>query len=387
MGKRIVAADGTNRVEGKRSRGDGVWRPRAAGGWAWELMHDGQRLRTIGRTKVDARKAMKEITARIDAGLPARDAKVTVAAWMALWKDVQLESKPRKPTTKATYKTLSKHHIEADPIGTIPLDKLKPSDIDRLLIRLRAKDLGESSVRQIYHVLRLALSDAARDGLLARNPAEAVERPVAPHSEAKHLSPADVVKLLKAAKKSRYYVVLAIIAATGMRRGEALALRWDDVDLVGATAQVRGTLARIDGALVVTEAKTEKSRRTLELAPEVVDLLARHKDAQEAEAAIAANLWADTGFVFTTEFGKPVDPRNIFRTMQTAAKAAKIKGVGVHTLRHSWASALMAGGENIKDVSEILGHAGVAITGDTYVHTTSDSKRAMMAKMAKLIGL
>ena len=67
MGKRIVAADGTNRVEGKRSRGDGVWRPRAAGGWAWELMHDGQRLRTIGRTKVDARKAMKEITARIDA--------------------------------------------------------------------------------------------------------------------------------------------------------------------------------------------------------------------------------------------------------------------------------------------------------------------------------
>jgi integrase len=387
VGQRVYNEDGTYRVEGKRSPGEGAWSARTGGGWRYQVMHDGQRLRTDGRTKSDARTAMKELITRMDAGVPPRDARITVAAWMSEWRRVQLEARPRKPTTKATYNTLSRLHIEPETVGKIPLDKLKASDVDRLLIRLRAKGLSESSVRQVYHVLRLALSDAVRDNLLARNPVELVDRPVAPRREARYLSPAEMVRLLEAAKDSRYYPVLALIAATGVRRGEALGLHWADVDLVGATMQVRGTLARVGGELIVTETKTTKSRRTIELAPEVVDLLARHKDTQEAEARRAANKWSDTDFVFTTETGNPVDGRNLFRTMQAAASKAGIKDVGIHTLRHSMASALMDAGANIKVVSDLLGHSSVAITGDIYVHATSDGKRSAMVSMAQMIGL
>ena len=387
MGKRVYCEDGTYRVDGKRSKGDGSWTERSGGGWSHEMMRDGHRLRAVGRTKTDARNDMNEQIRRLAEGQPAKDAKVTLAAWMAEWKTVQLEAKPRKATTKSAYRTLSRLHIEPDPIGKLALDKLKPSDIDRLIVRLRGKGLAESTVRQIYHILRLALSGAVRDGLLARNPAELVDRPVPPHREARHLSPAELRSLLEAARPSRNHAVIELIAATGMRRGEALALHWKDIDFLGATLRIRGTLARVDGELIVTDTKTEKSRRTIELAPEVIDLLARHKDVQAREAKAAANMWEKTGFVFATAFGRPVDPRNIYRTLQVAAKKAKIEGAGVHTLRHSWASAMMESGENIKVVSEILGHSSVAITGDIYVHTTSDSKRAAMASMAKLIGL
>jgi len=115
-------------------------------------------------------------------------------------------------------------HIEPDRIGKLALDKLKPSDIDRLIVRLRDKGLAESTVRQIYHILRLALSGAVRDGLLARNPTGLVDRPVSPHKEARHLSPAELRSLLEAARSSRNHAVIALIAATGMRLREALAL-------------------------------------------------------------------------------------------------------------------------------------------------------------------
>ena len=126
-------------------------------------------------------------------------------------------------------------HIEPDRIGKLALDKLKPSDIDRLIVRLRDKGLAESTVRQIYHILRLALSGAVRDGLLARNPTGLVDRPVPPHKEARHLSPAELRSLLEAARSSRNHAVIALIAATGMRLREALALHWKDVDVLGGT--------------------------------------------------------------------------------------------------------------------------------------------------------
>lgn len=387
MGKRVRNADGTYRVETKRSKGDGSWSECANGGWAYRVMHDGHRLRATGRTKLEARKSMKDQIRRIEEGQPARDARVTLAAWMGEWSSVQLEARPIKVSTRNIYKTLSRLHIESDQISRIPLDKLRPSDIDGLIVRLRKKRLGGSTIRQVYHVLRLALAGAVRDGLLARNPAKLVERPLAPRSEAKHLNPTELATLLEAAQSLRYRTVLVLIAATGLRRGEALALKWGDIDFVSATMRVCGTLARIDGELVVTDTKTERSRRTLELAPGVLDLLARHKDVQAKEAAFAGQAWQDTDFVFATEFGGPVDPRNILRTLKLAAKKVKIDGVCVHTLRHSWASAMVDCGENIKIVSEMLGHSSVAITGDVYVHTNSNTKRAAMTSMAKMIGL
>lgn len=166
-----------------------------------------------------------------------------------------------------------------------------------------------------------------------------------------------------------------------------MALTWSDVDLDAAVLRVRGTLGRVAGELVVTEPKTAKSRRVLRLSPGVVALLRSHRKTQMAERIKAANVWHESGFVFTTENGQPVDPRNLLRALKAAAGRAGLDGVGVHTLRHSAASALLEQGIGLKTVSEMLGHSSVAITGDVYQHVSDGAAQAAADALAAAIGV
>ena len=268
------------------------------------------------------------------------------------------------------------------------LDRLKPSQVDGLLLELRAKKLSDSTVRQVFTVLGIALEDAVRDGLIARNPVKAVQRPSVPHVEACHLSPAEVAALLEAAETSHFRPLLALIAATGLRRGEAGALSWSDVDWIHSTLRVRGTLTRIDGELKVTEPKTAKSRRTLPLSPGAIALLKAHRARQREERIRAGRVWQGSQYVFTTELGGPVDPRNVLRAFRTAAvKAGTPAAATVHTLRHSAATTWLENGTNIKAVSELLGHSSISITGDVYGHVTEETARQAMDVLADAIGL
>src|SRR3954470_13905163 len=119
--------------------------------------------------------------------------------------------------------------------------------------------------------------------------------------------------LLQAARDTRYAPLFALLVHTGLRRGEALALKWTDVDLERHTLRVRGTLSRIDGQLTVTEPKTAKSRRFVPISAPAQQLLTAVHAAQDVERRRAGSAWRETGFVFTTEFGEPCDPRNAFR--------------------------------------------------------------------------
>lgn len=193
--------------------------------------------------------------------------------------------------------------------------------------------------------------------------------------------------MLDVAASSRYYALLRLIAATGVRKGEALALKWTDVDTKAGTLAVRGTLSRVDGALVVTEPKTDSSRRVLPLSLAVVAILKAHKKAQAVERLHVGNLWRDSGHVFATEFGGPVEPRNALRALTVAAKVAGIKGANVHTLRHSAATGWLEAGYNLKAVSDLLGHSDISITGNIYAHTSDETARAAMASRSAAIGL
>jgi integrase len=303
------------------------------------------------------------------------------------------------------YDNLSRRHLETGKFGVTRLDRLKPSDVEALVLTLRARTkpgkrnpnaddetepvraLSDSSVRQIYTVLRAGLDGAVRDGLLARNPAAAVRRPGIVRREVKHLDADAVAMVLQAADDSRYHTALVLIAATGLRKGEALGLRWDRVDLDAGTLKVAATLGRIGDRLVISEPKTERSRRTVPLHAGVVAMLRKHRTAQKVERLRAANQWNDSGLVFTTEMGGPVDPRNLLRTIEVAAKAAGLTDVGVHTLRHSAAVAWLEAGVHIKAVADLLGHSSIAITGDVYGHTSDDTARSAIEGLALRLGL
>jgi integrase len=172
-----------------------------------------------------------------------------------------------------------------------------------------------------------------------------------------------------------------------LRRGEALALRWADVDLDGGVLRVVATLARIDGQQLVSAPKTAKSRRMLRVSPGVVELLRAHRRAQAAERLAAGSQWQDHGLVFATEMGRPVKPRNLCRALTVAASRAGVDGVGVHTLRHSVATVMLEDGHGLKTVSEMLGHSSVAITGDIYQHVSDAAAQAAADSMAAALGL
>lgn len=357
-----------------------------------------------GKTRADVRDKMRHVRERLDKGVAVKDSKRTVADWLARWRATTLAASDRKQSTRELYANLCRRHLEPEPFGAIRLDKLRPSDVEALVLAMRAKTkpgkptkenpnpgpvraLSDATIRQVYTVLRASLDGAVRDGMLAKNPAAAVKRPSVARKEAQHLSMVDVNKILLCADGLRYRNVLVLIAATGLRRGEALALRWSDIDLNAGTLVVRGTLGRIGGKLTITEPKTDRSRRTIPIAAPLVAMLRAHRADQETESFAAANQWQGRGLVFATEFGTPVDPRNILRTIQIAAQKASMSDIGIHTLRHSAAVAWLESRVHIRAVADLLGHSSIAITGDIYGHTSDDAARTAVEGLAGQLGL
>lgn len=377
----------------RRGSGEGTIRRRPGGDWEARIRYTdpdtGERKRVsfYGATAAAARAKAAAARGRITAGAPVRDATRTVADWLKHWRATTLAVSDRKESTKSLYGTLSRKHLECVPFGALTLDRLRPSHIEALILACRGKGLSESTVRQVYTVARLALDGAVRDGLIARNPAAVVGRPGVARREAKHLGAGEVVALLEACSSSRYHAALVLIAETGLRRGEALALTWDQVDLDAGTATVAATLGRINGRLQLTAPKTERSRRIVPLSPAMVAMLRRHKTAQKQEQLRAGNQWQGSGLVFTTELGRPVEPRNLLRVVETAAHSAGVAGAGVHTLRHSAAVDWLEHGVHIRQVADLLGHSSVAITGDVYGHGSDDGARAAVEGRAGRLGL
>jgi integrase len=268
------------------------------------------------------------------------------------------------------------------PLGRLPAEHLIFVEHLRQLVERRQH-------AATYTVLRSALDGAVRDGLLARNVAIAVPRPGLPRREARHLTADEVARVLDAAKSSRYYPAVVLRAATGLRRGELMALKWRDVDLTAGTLTIGSTISRIDGELTISEPKSDRSRRVVPLPDALVTMLRAHRTAQKQDRLRAANVWQgqEHGLVFCTELGTPRDPRSFLRVIETAAAKAGIADVGVHSLRHSAATAWLESGVHIKAVADLLGHSSISITGDIYGHTSDDTARAAVESRIGTLGI
>ncbi|SDZ13655.1 integrase [Geodermatophilus africanus] len=309
---------------------------------------------------------------------------MTVAAWLEDWITKSLAASDRKQATKDLYATLARTHL-IPTVGTIPLARLRPSDVEAVFVTKREAGLAPSTVRTIYTVLRGALDVAVRDGLLRSNPAAAVKRPGVERKDAPHLTADQAQAQLKAIRGDRLEVLFRLMLATGLRRGEALALHWRDVDLDAAVVRVRWTLSRTSAGLELGEPKTEKSRRTVPFPVPAVETLRAHRKRQAAEQLAAGSLWQASGLVFASEIGTPLEPRNVLRRFEALAERAGLRGVHLHTLRHSAASFLLAAGTHTKVVQEHLGHSSYAITADIYSHVAPAQQREAADKLGQAI--
>lgn len=383
-----------------RADGEGTVFQRPNGRWTAKLRYidpgtgEYKRASATADTKKLALKELGEVRKRIESGAPARDAKTPLGEWAAVWRQSSLPASNRAASTREMYANLCRKWIEGDAtLSAIRLDRLKAVDVEKFLVDLRAmtkrgrsvngkpgkpvRALGDSSIRSIYVVLRAVLDTAVRDGLIAKNPAAAVARPGVARREAEYLTADQTDALLAQCAESRHYAALVLIASTGLRRGEALGLMWKGINWSRATFTVRNTLGRVQGSLTLSEPKTERSRRTLPLSTELVTMLRGIQADQKAGAEKLGSEWDNRdGLVFVTDFGRPIDPRNLTRTVTEAAAKAGITGVtGPHMLRHGAATQLLENGVHVKAVADILGHSSIAITGDIYGHSSQDHLR------------
>jgi integrase len=190
------------------------------------------------------------------------------------------------------------------------------------------------------------------------------------------LKPNEAQLFFEALKGHRLEALYVMMLGTGLRRGEALGLRWEDVDLEAGILTVNHQLKREAGSLVLGDVKTDKSRRGVNLPVLVVDSLKAHKSRQAAERLALGPSWQDSGYVFTTTIGTPLDPRNIGRDFASMTEKAGLGHWHPHELRHSAASLMLGAGVPIEVVSNVLGHASIRMTADVYGHIQAPQRQA-----------
>jgi integrase len=264
------------------------------------------------------------------------------------------------------------HHL-----GQVPLQSLTTLQIETFYAALvesggrRRAGLTPKSVRNTHVVLRKALADAERLGLVARNVASSAKAPTARRPEFATWSSDDLREFFASVRDDRLYASFVLLATTGMRRGEVLGLRWRDVDLDGAQLAVVQTLSTVGWQMLIAPPKTQRSRRTIYLDAQTVDVLKEHRRRQREEQLAAGPTWDSSNeLVFRDELGGLLHPEWFSREFNMLVRRAGVPRIRLHDLRHTYATLALKTGVHPKVVSERLGHATVGITLDLYSHVT-----------------
>jgi integrase len=366
--------------------GEGTVGRHPDGRWIARLQIDGRRRSFYGRTRAEAVRKLQDAIRTAEAGLPIPDERSTVGTYLEGWLASQ-KPPALRPSTWTAYRFHLRH---AAPMADIRLARLAPADLERLYRQLLDGDdghepLSPTTVHHLHRILHRALGQAVRQGILARNVAALVDGPRIARHEMRTLSPEEVRRFLRAAVDDRLDALYVLAVTTGLRRGELLALRWSDIDLVARTLAVRGTLQR-EGGLSRTEPKTPRSRRRVELTYAATEALQRHRQRQAAER-LAASRWAEPDLVFATTEGSLIEPSNMLRrSFAPLLEHADLPPIRFHDLRHTAATLHLALGTHPKVVSDMLGHASVGITLDTYSHAVPSLGREAARAMEALLG-
>jgi integrase len=363
----------------QRANGEGSIYRRADGRWTaacYVLRPDGRRVRraVYGKTRKDVADQLAVLITKTKAGLPLAVESWTLERFAEHWlKDVV---GPRlRPSTLSSYRETLRLHI-LPPLGRMNLRSLTPTHVRTLLANKAAAGLGRRSVQIIHSTLRTMLSDAMREELIERNVATVVRPPSAQQVEVQPWSTVEASRFLAASADHRLHALFAVGVALGLRKGELLALRWDDVDLEGGVVHVRQNVQRLpEIGLVFGPPKSNKSRRTIPLPAASAKVLRTHRANQAAEALALGPAWGESGLVFTSAVGTVIEPRNLNRFFDELIAKAGVRRIRFHDLRHTCASLLLAQHVPARIVMEILGHSQLAMTTDLYSHVMPTALR------------
>jgi len=355
----------------KRGNGEGSITKRKDGRWmARYTVHTAKgpkRRHVYGKTRKEAADKLARVLSDRTDGIVYDDENTTVGEYLDGWLKRSVRGSVRKSTYDRDAYLVNNHLKPA--LGRVKLKKLAPAHIQAFYRDRLDAGLSASTVHKMHAILHKALARAVAWQMVPRNVSEAVEPPQPMTKEMHPLSPADARKLLNAAHGERFEALYVLAITTGMRQGELLALKWQDVDLEDAIISVRRTLTRTGGRYTLGEPKTKKSRRSIRLTEQAKEVLRQHLERQLWDIRMLGDNYTDQGLVFTTDTGASVNPSNVRqRSFTPLLRKAGLPHIRFHDLRHTCATLLLSKGTHPKFVQELLGHATIAITLDTYSH-------------------
>ncbi|GAA1287944.1 site-specific integrase [Planotetraspora silvatica] len=414
MAKRTKQPNGAGSVY---QRKDGRWE-----GAAFLEALDGTRtrFRVYGKTWEEANAKLTEALANARKGIPVETTKLGFGDYLTYWLE-QIARPKVRPSTYRSYETYVRLYLIPG-LGKKQLKKLTAQDIRTWLVKVaktcqcclqghdakrpkQHKDPTKQqrccavekccrkvpsprTVQYLHALVRSALAQAVREDLVLRNVAKNVQLGTVERPEIQALTLDEARQFLRQARKGRFYAVYAVALGVGLRRGEALGLRWDDVDLNNGVLRVRQALQRQKGeGLKLVPLKTQRSRRTIRLPDNLVKVLKERKAEQAAERLAAGSAWHDPhGLVFTTHIGTAIEPENLYRHFRAVCDAAGIRRVRLHDLRHTCATILLAQGVDTRTIMEILGHSTIVLTMNTYAHVMPEHQAKALNRLEEALG-
>lgn len=358
---------------GMQQVGEDKWRlffeaPREAG------RQRNQRTETFRGTAVEAQKRLRALLSSVDTGEWRTPHRATLSEFLSQWVRDHVVGRT-SPRTRQGYEYIIRRYVEPA-IGSVALSSLQPEHVLALHRSMAKRGLSGRTRLHAHRLLSNALTRAVKWRVIDRNPCQMVDAPRPEHHEMAIWDFEQIARFMAAADGSPYRDAFALLFETGMRRSEALAVRWPAVDLEHGILEVRKGLHRIKGqGLVELDTKTERSRRRIALSQHAVELLRQVHGTQLARAAEFDLPLDPTGFVFAHVDGRPFDPGYVTRDFQRVVKVAGLPHARLHDARHAAASHMLAAGAPLAVVSERLGHADTAITLRVYAHALPGQQR------------
>ncbi|MDQ0843349.1 site-specific integrase [Streptomyces sp. V1I6] len=347
------------------------------------LQPDGTRARKFayGKTWAECDAKRRELLDKVDQGVPVPTRSARLSEWLPYWLDNVIRPR-RKLSTYDKYEAHVRLYL-VPMIGSKRLESLGTADVRRFLVQLENRTTA-ATAKESHRVLRTALTAACREELVTRNVASLVEPPRAKSRELSPWSLDETLDFLAAARKDPLYAAFVLAIAMGLRRGEIVGLRWVDVDLDKRVLYVRQQTQRRRGVLYNDDPKGRR-RRAVPLPAMCIAPLRWHRMRQTAAKLRAGESWDEGGYVFATRNGRPVEPRNVYRSFTRVAESAGLRVIRLHDARHGCATLLTAAGVAPRVVMEILGHSQISITMDVYTHVVQDTQREAISHMDRLL--
>ena len=376
----------------RRANGEGSIRKRSDGRWegrytAGRNPETGKPIykNVLGKTQAEVKAKLKaaiEDSANLDM---LKAEQYTTGQWMDVWFENCAKIKVR-PSSHQTYRGYIDNHIKPN-IGDIPLNKLSSLHLQKLYKKLltggrverieskgQPKGLSAKTVRNINQVISSAMDFAKDQKLISSNPTDGCALPKLEHKEMKTLPVEQLTSFLREAKESGVFELYYIELATGLRRGELLGLKWEDIDLTQGSLRVQRQVARINGEIIEAPLKTKNAYRTLPLSADAVGVLQEQRKKS-----------GSSPYVFPSPTGGPISPDSVLHMLHRVLKRAGLAQVRFHDLRHTFATLALQNGVDIKTVSGMLGHYSAGFTLDTYTHVTTSAKKEAANTMGSIL--